>query len=387
MSQPLRVLQVTSRLNVGGLARLVISATENLNARGVDCRLVTGRITAAEGDLLQVERRESRAVHVIDELGRNPSAAQDAVAFRKLVALMREFRPHVVHTHAAKAGTLGRLAAVAARVPGRVHSFHGHVFSGYFNPLLSKGIVSFERGLALLSHAIVVPGESQRQEISRRYGVAPLRKVRIVPYGIDVGHYADVAARRSEARARLGLPASARVIAAVGRLAAVKNHELLLDAFDIVAMSPGMSDVHLLIVGGGERRDVIAARAARSPAAGRIVMSGFVEDLRDAYAAADALALTSLNEGMPVAVMEAMAAGVPVVSTRAGGVVDLLRDRDTGWLVDTYDAADFAGAMMAMMADPAARALIAARARVDIAERHSDDVHVEALLSLYHSLR
>ncbi len=386
MSEPLRVLQVTSRLNVGGLARLVISATESLNASGVACRLVTGRITAAEGDLLQVERRESRAVHVIDELGRNPSPAGDAVAFRKLVALIRDFRPHVVHTHAAKAGTLGRLAATAARVPVRVHSFHGHVFSGYFNPLVSKGIVTFERGLALLSDAIVVPGESQRQEISGRYHVASRTKVRIVPYGIDVAHYADVAGRRQEARATLGLPPDAPVVAAVGRLAAVKNHELLLDAFDIVAMSEGMEDLHLLIVGGGERRDAIGARAQRSPAAARIVMSGFVADLRDAYAAADILALTSLNEGMPVAVMEAMAAGVPVVSTRAGGVIDLIRDGRNGALVDGYAPQAFAAGLDAMLRDPLARARLARQARIDVVAFHSDEAHVKALLVLYQSL-
>lgn len=386
MTEPLRVLQVTSRLNVGGLARLVVNATEGLNARGFDCRLVTGRISAAEGDFLAVERRDARAVRVIDELGRNPSAAQDAVAFRRLLALIREFRPHVVHTHAAKAGTLGRIAATIARVPVRVHSFHGHVFSGYFNPLLSKGVAAFERGLSLVSDAIVVPGESQKHEISRVYRVAPERKMRIVPYGIDVDHYRGTAQRRTEARTRLGVPRDARVVAAVGRLAAVKNHDLLLDAFDILAGRPGLDDARLLIVGGGERKDAILERIARSPFRDRIIMSGFVEDLRDAYAAMDVLALTSLNEGMPVAVMEAMAAGVAVVSTRAGGVVDLVEHGRNGMLVDDYAPATFASALERALRDGARRARIAGQARLDIAERHSDAAHLNALERLYREL-
>lgn len=379
-------MQITSRLNVGGLARLVISATEGLNARGFSCRLVTGRITATEGDLLQVERRASAAVQVIEELGRNPSVARDAVALRKLIALMREFRPHVVHTHAAKAGTLGRVAAALTRVPARVHSFHGHVFSGYFTPIVSKGIAVFERGLALFTDAIVVPGESQRQEISQRYGIAPLQKMRIVPYGIDVDHYAGTRERRIAARLKLGLPADALVVAAVGRLAAVKNHDLLLDAFDIAAVKPGMEQLQLLIVGGGERRDAILARISRSPAAARIVMSGFVEDLRDAYAAADLLALTSINEGMPVAVMEAMAAGVPVVATRAGGVVDLIEDGRNGILVADYEPSTFAAALSAAMRDAPARHRLAAQGSSDIAAWHSEEAHVTALIELYQSL-
>lgn len=386
MTRPLRVLQITSRLNVGGLARLVVNATESLNARGFDCRLVTGRISAAEGDFLAVERRDARAVHVIEELGRNPSAAQDAVAFRKLLGMMREFRPHVVHTHAAKAGTLGRIAAGIARVPVRVHSFHGHVFSGYFNPIVSKGVAAFERGLSLVSDAIVVPGESQKREISGVYRVAPARKMRIVPYGIDVDHYRETPLGRAGARAKLGIPHDARVIAAVGRLAAVKNHDLLLDAFDLLAGRQGTGDARLLIVGGGERKAAIVERIARSPHRARIIMSGFVEDLRDAYAAMDVLALTSLNEGMPVAVMEAMAAGVAVVSTRAGGVVDLIDDGRNGILVGDYEPATFAAALERALQDESLRARLANQARADITERHSDAAHLNALERLYREL-
>lgn len=386
MTEPLRVLQITSRLNVGGLARLVVSATDGLNARGFDCRLVTGRISEAEGDFLAVERRDAKAVLVIDELGRNPSAAQDAAALRKLLALVRAFRPHVVHTHAAKAGTLGRIAATVTRVPVRVHSFHGHVFAGYFNPIVSKGVALFERGLSLVSDAIVVPGESQKREISRVYGVAPEQKVRIVPYGIDVDHYRSVAQRRAGARANLGVPQDARVVAAVGRLAAVKNHDLLLDAFDMLGARPGMDDVRLLIVGGGERKAAILERIAQSPFRDRIGMSGFVEDLRDAYAAMDVLALTSLNEGMPVAVMEAMAAGVAVVATRAGGVVDLVEEGRNGLLAGDYAPATFASVLERALAGESLRAQLAARARLDIVERHSDAAHLDALERLYREL-
>lgn len=382
---PTRVLHVTSRLNVGGLARLVLMACDQLDRSRFEPMLVTGRIAEGEADILEIEKRRGTSVTLIPELGRNLALTDDLTALRSLYRLTRAFRPAIVHTHAAKAGALGRAAATAARVPVRVHSFHGHVFSGYFSPLVSRIIVTAEQALGALTTAVAVPGESQKREISEVYRIVPRRKVHVVPYGVDTAFYA-VAPDRFAVRQRLGIPPAARVVGAVGRMAPIKNHALLMEAFDRVAVSDRFADVHLLLVGGGERRSEVEARAVRSPAATRIHFSGWMEDLREAYAALDVLALTSLNEGMPVAVMEAMASGVPVVSTRAGGVVDLITSGRNGVLVSGFGADEFAGALAQMLADRDRSAQFARQARIDINETHSNQAHVRALETLYESL-
>jgi glycosyltransferase involved in cell wall biosynthesis len=386
MTEPVRVLHVTSRLNVGGLARLVLMACERLDPSRFETLLVTGRVAEGEGDILEVEKRDASRVRVIPELGRNPAPAGDLVAFRSLYRVVREFRPQIVHTHATKAGTLGRVAASAARVPVRVHSYHGHVFSGYFSPLVSRAVVGVERALGGLTTAIAVPGESQAREIAGVYRIAPRRKVHVVPYGVDTTFYGTLPPDRAAVRRRLDVPGQARIVGAVGRMAPVKNHALLMDAFDRMATCRGYEDVHLLIVGGGECRAMIEARAGRSPVAARIHFTGWLQDLRDAYSAIDVLALTSLNEGMPVAAMEAMASGVPVVSTMAGGVVDLIAPGQNGLLVSGFGAMEFSDALASLLADRPLRARLAERAKTDIASTHSDDAHVRALENLYESL-
>ncbi len=383
MSHRIRVLHITSRLNVGGLARLVLMANEQLDPSRFESMLLTGQVAPGEGDILEVEKRGAARLRVVPGLGRNPSPWNDLKALRELRRTIRAYRPAVVHTHAAKAGTLGRLAARAAGVPVRVHSYHGHVFSGYFNPMVSRAIVAVERGLARATSAIAVPGESQVREIADRYRIAPRSKVHVLPYGIDTEFYGTRPSDRGAVRRSLGIPADARVVGAVGRMAPVKNHGLLLDAFDRLAATPARADAHLLLVGGGECRAEIAARAARSPAAARIHFAGWMEDLRDAYAAMDVLALTSLNEGMPVAVMEAMAAGVPVVSTRAGGVVDLVESGRNGLLLDRFDAGEMAETLARVLSNGSLGTDLAAQARRDIVVRHSHAAHVNGLARLY----
>lgn len=383
MTERIRVLHVTSRLNVGGLARLVLTVCDRLDRSRFEPLLATGRVSEAEGDMLQVESDSGRDVRFIRQLGRNPSPVHDFAALRALHQLIREFRPAVVHTHAAKAGALGRMAAAAAGVPVRVHSYHGHVFSGYFSPFVSTAIVNVERGLARITTAIVVPGESQAREIIEKYRIARRTKVHVIPYGIDTDRYAALPLDRQAARFQFGLPPTARVIGAVGRMAVVKNHSLLIDAFERVAADPACADVHLLIVGGGECRPEIENRVGRSRARSRIHLAGWVKDLRDAYTAIDVLALTSLNEGMPVAVMEAMASNLPVVCTPAGGVVDLITPDDDGIVVRGWDPEEFSAALTALLADDDRMHRIGARARARVTATHSDAIHVHRLEEFY----
>jgi glycosyltransferase involved in cell wall biosynthesis len=385
MNRRIRVLQVISRLAVGGLPKVVVEVCEQIDDRRFECLLVAGRAGAGEGDILDIERRTKVTPILIPELGRSLSPARDLRALTKMIGVMRRFRPDIVHTHAAKPGAVGRLAALAAHVPIRVHSYHGHVFSGYFSSPVSKLVATVERQLGRITAAVLVPGDSQRDEIADRYRVVPASKVRIVPYAVDTDYFGQRLDRATH-RARLGIPATARVIGSVGRMAAVKNHALLVAAFERLCVVQGFDDVHLLIVGDGECRRDIEERVARLPAANRVHILPWLADLREAFSAMDVLAVTSKNEGMPVAALEAMAAHVCVVSTMAGGAVDLVVHEDTGLLVPTHSPEDVSAELARVLTDSALRARLTERARHRVVDRHGKVVHVRALEQLYETL-
>ncbi len=376
-----RVLHVTTRLNVGGIATQVFGYCEGLRKLGYDVELVTGHIEAHEEDATAFLGTPPCPTHTVRELGRAVDALSDLRALRQTRELIRRFRPDVVHTHAAKAGTIGRLAAVSAGVPVRVHSFHGHVFHGYFRPAVSRGVVLFERQMGRLTSAIAVPGESQRREMADRFRIAPANKIAVTPYGVDLATY-DRRHDRDAMRAAFGVTAR-YAVGAIGRMAPVKNQALLVNAF--AALRARRDDVQLLLLGDGECREALAEQAGRLGLEGAVIFRSWEPDLSRVYAALDVLAISSLNEGMPVAALEAMASGVAVVSTAVGGVVDLITDRETGWLVPSGEAPALTAALDASL-DDNARAAIVGRAAVLVRDRHSFDRASEALAAVYDRL-
>jgi glycosyltransferase involved in cell wall biosynthesis len=376
-----RVLHVTTRLNVGGIATQVFGYCDGLQKLGFDVELVTGHIEAHEHDATAFLGQPPCPTHVVDELGRSVDAFSDLRALGRTRDIIRRFRPDIVHTHAAKAGTIGRLAAASARVPVRVHSFHGHVFHGYFRPLVSRGVVTFERQMARLTSAIAVPGESQRREMADRFRIAPDRKIVVTPYGVDLGTY-DRRHDRDEMRSAFGLTAR-YVIGAIGRMAPVKNQSLLVDAF--AALRAQRADVELLLVGDGECRAALEQQVRSLGIDGAVTFRRWEPDLSRVYAALDVLAISSLNEGMPVAALEAMASGVAVVSTAVGGVVDLITEGDTGWLVPSNDRTAFTAALSAAL-DDSTRAAVVTRAGAYVRGRHSFDRASETLGGIYDRL-
>lgn len=376
-----RVLHVTTRLNVGGIATQVFGYCAGLQKLGYDVELVTGHIEAHEKDATAFLGAPPCTTHTVRDLGRAVDAFGDLRALRETRRVMRRFRPDVVHTHAAKAGTIGRAAAVSARVPVRVHSFHGHVFHGYFRPIVSRGVVMFERQMARVTSAVAVPGESQRREMADRFRIAPDGKIVVTPYGVDLTLY-DARPDRQEVRRAFGLGAP-YVIGAIGRMAPVKNQTLLVEAF--AALRAARADVELLLVGDGECRGALERQVIALGLQEAVRFRTWEPDLSRVYAALDVLVISSLNEGMPVAALEAMASGVAVVSTAVGGVVDLVTDSKTGWLVPSGDRAALATALESAL-DDTTRSAVAARARAYVRDRHSFDRATETLAAIYDRL-
>lgn len=351
-----KVFHITSRLNVGGIAVQVLNVCAGLECEDFECTIVTGNPSADEGNMLAFSPAPKR-LHVIPELGRKIHLWSDILAFIKLCDYFRKERPDIVHTHASKAGALGRLAAFVAHVPIIVHSYHGHVFRHYFPGPVSLAIRMTERFLALLSDAIVVSCESQMREIVDEFKISPRRKVHIVRYGIDAEHFAKTPYSRKGARAHFGLRQDSVVIGAVGRMAPIKNHKLLIDAFARIVTFPGYLPMarrgeyaELLLHGDGPCKAGIEQKVSHGVLFGlhhscetlkdRVKFVPWVDDLRIVYNAIDVLAIASKAEGMPIAALEAMASGVPVVSMAVGGLADLLDGR--GVVVKEHNSTDFA---------------------------------------------
>lgn len=336
-SDPVLVHRVIARLNVGGPAMHVVNLSRGLDATGAfRTRLLAGKITADEGDMAYYARERGVEVMELPALSRLVSPLDDLKILWFLFRLFRRERPIIVHTHTAKAGTLGRLAAFLAGVPIRVHTFHGHVLGGdYFSPPVTRFYREVERQLARISSRLVVLTRAQKEEMALELGLAPEEAFSVIPLGLELEPFREVDRNRARVRSReeLGLDEGDVAVGIVGRLVPVKNHELLFRAHGILEGLLGCP-VQLLVVGSGLREEELRTFVAREGIPDRVRWLGWRQDLVDLYPALDALALTSLDEGTPVAVLEALASGTPVVARAVGGVPEILAGVEIAGLVE-----------------------------------------------------
>ena len=314
----------------------------------------------------------------VPSLGREISPLDDIRTLRRLIAIAREFRPDIVHTHLAKAGSLGRVAARIAGARLVVHTYHGTVFRGYFGPAKSRTFVEIERALSHMTTRIIAITPGQRRELIE-LGIGDERKVVEIPLGLDLQPFREPV-DRAQARSRLGLAPDRPVVAIVARLVPVKNVSLFLRAMASVPSAVA------LIVGDGELRTRLEAEAAELGIAGRCRFLGWQSDVHAIYAAADVVTLTSNNEGSPVSIIEAMAAGRPVVSTAVGGVPDVVRDGVDGVLVRSGDTDGLASAINSLLADPLQRDDLGAAARSSVHRRYDASRLISDVTALYEDL-
>jgi glycosyltransferase involved in cell wall biosynthesis len=272
----------------------------------------------------------------IPQLGRSIRPIDDLVACWKLWRLLRRVRPTIVHTHTAKAGTLGRIAAFLARVPIRVHTYHGHVFHGYFSRANSAIFIGIEQALARVTTKIITISPSQRADLARYLRLSPDRLM-LVPLGLELARVRspNPIAARAEFRRSIGAHENDMLVGLIGRLVPIKNHVLAFDAIERLA--PAHPSLKLVLVGGGELESTLHEEARRRKIVDRIIFAGWREDLSVVYAGCDAVMLTSDNEGTPVCLIEALAAGRPVIATDVGGVSDVLDGGRLGLLVPPRD--------------------------------------------------
>jgi len=375
----LKVLRVIARLNVGGPARHVAILDRGLRGLGFQTMLAYGETGPGEASLEHLAAQLPAAR--IAGLGPRLRAGGDLRAFLSLVRLVFALRPDVVHTHTAKAGALGRLAAWIYNVcrPRRercliVHTFHGHVLQGYFGAVGTPLVRLIERGLGAVSDCVLVLSPQQHYDIAERYAIAPAERVRIVPLGLELSALLALPPAREGTIDRV-------VFGFVGRFVPIKNLPLLVDAF--AAVRQHVPEARLLMVGDGEVRPVVERRLAAAGLREHVELLGWREDLATVYERIDVLVLSSLNEGTPVSLIEGMAAARPVIATAIGGVPDVITDGRTGVLVPSGDVAALTAAMVRLARAPAERRRLGAEARLSVQHRFAAPRLVSEIATLY----
>lgn len=410
--QTLKIIRIIARLNVGGPAKHVAWLTAGLDSEW-ETLLVAGSIPPGEEDMGYFASALGVQPVLLKEMSREISF-KDVVTTWRLYRLFQREQPDIVHTHTAKAGTVGRAAGLLYRwltpttLVGRprhcyfVHTYHGHIFHGYYGPLKTRVFLLIEKLLArLITHRIVAVSEQQRREIHETFGVGRREQFVVIPLGVDLSSFAAAEKRRETFRKELGVRADQILVGIVGRLTEIKNHELFLQA--VARFKTGIGEtaerVKFVVIGDGARRQTLERMAAALGLTDDIIFAGSRKDPENFYAALDVVALTSKNEGTPLTLIEAMASGIPVISTAVGGVVDLVGPPEAGSgpadqyqicrrgiVVQPNDPEAFAAVLKRLVNDCELRKALGARGREFVTQNYSRERLLDDIRALYRGL-
>ena len=342
-SKSVKVMQIIARMNVGGPAVLVADLMKSLDSQMFSTVLITGYCDENESDYLDEVAQDVTAIR-IPGLGRSVSPLKDLGAFFLLIQEIRKFKPDVIHTHTAKAGVLGRLAGLIARPQAkRVHTFHGHLLHGYFSSGKTRLVITLEKVLGLITYKFVAIGNVVKSDLVR-VGIAPVVKFEVIYPGLqELDRYP-----KAEAQSALGLDASKKYLVFVGRLTSIKRPERLID------LARFLKDKHpnswLLIAGAGELLELLSAQARKE--ALPITFLGWRKDIGAILSASDIAVLCSDNEGIPLTLIQASQAALPIVSTNVGSVSDIVINRTTGLLTEVSSKGLIEG-VSTLLDDPA----------------------------------
>jgi glycosyltransferase involved in cell wall biosynthesis len=380
----IKVMRIIARLIIGGPTIHVVLLNSAINNEMFESVLVCGSPNPGEQPMLDLALEHNiKPISIPEIVGVATFTLRDVKALVKLFRLIRHERPDIVHTHTAKAGFVGRLAARLAGVPIILHTYHGHVLHGYYSPLKTWLLRRMEQALGCFSDGIIAVSEQVKQDLVS-YGVASPEKITVIPLGFNLQSFLDCEKYRGEFRRELGLNNGARLIGIVGRIFPIKNHRLFLDSAAQVASEE--PDSRFVIVGDGALRPEMERRARELGIAHKVIFTGWRRDLPRIYADLNALVISSDNEGTPVSVIEAMASGVPVVGTNVGGVSDLITDGKTGYLVPPRDPGELAKAVLRLIRRAETASYMSQTARAMVIQRYTVQRLIFDMEALYRNL-
>ncbi|HKO80122.1 MAG TPA: glycosyltransferase [Chitinophagaceae bacterium] len=390
-----RVLRILNRLAIGG-PLLNASYLTKYMAPEFETMLVVGEREDHEKDASFVTDGLGIQPVFIPEMGRSVDPRKDYMAYKKMKKLIADFKPDIVHSHSAKPGAIGRMAAKAMNVPVIVHTYHGHVFHSYFHPLKTKLFINIERKLGKKTDAIVAISQQQKKELTIDFNIAPENKFRVIPLGLDLDKFQiNREEKRQAFRSSFGIKEDEVVLTITGRLVPIKNQVLFLEGIKHLLQNSRQA-IKAFIVGDGESRTLLEEKARQlnigfstekhikhdQP----LVFTSWRSDIDHINAGSDIIVLTSFNEGTPVSLIEAQAACKPVVSTRVGGIEDVVKDNETGLLSDINDTASFCKNLIKMTESKELRCKFGEAGEEYVSTRYSYRRLVNDMSVLYHDL-
>jgi glycosyltransferase involved in cell wall biosynthesis len=390
-----RVLRILNRLAVGGPVLNAAYLTKYM-APEFETLFVVGEREDHEKSASFLTDQLGIQYTTVAGMGRSINPGSDFFAYQRMKKLIKDFQPDIVHTHAAKPGAIGRLAASAMKVPAIVHTFHGHVFHSYFNSITTQVFINTERYLARKSSAIIAISEQQKKELTNDFKIAPAEKFRVVPLGFDLDRfYNDQEEKRRKFRTEFGIGEDEIAIGIIGRLVPVKNHYLFLKGVAHLLQS-SRKKIKAFIIGDGETRNDLenvanqanikfsTEKDASHPHP--LVFTSWRSDIDVINAGLDIVALTSFNEGTPVSLIEAQAANNPIVSTRVGGIQDIVQEGETALLSDVTDATSFSDNLLRLVEDDELRFRLGNNSRQYVLKKFSYQRLVKDMSDLYYEL-
>ncbi len=400
----MKILRIIARLNVGGPARHVVWLTEHLNDEEFESVLIAGTVPKGEENMNYVAEQRGVEPLFIEELSRELSP-KDLISLIKIFREIRRQKPDIIHTHTAKAGTVGRMAALlyklvtpVARSVRVVHTFHGHVFHSYYGKLKTRIFVTIEKLLArFATDKIVVISPQQFHEIHEEVGIGRRDQFEIIPLGIDITTPTGADDRRRAFRDEVGVRNDEILVGFVGRLTEIKDVSLYLQVAAQVCRNGAAGKVRFAIVGDGHLRGRLEDEARSLGIVDAILFLGNRTDIDSVYAGLDIVALTSLNEGTPLSLIEAMAARRPVISTVVGGVRDLLgqtveekdgfRICERGIGIDSRSADEYRKGLIYLAENERLRESLAEKGRAFVETEYSKERLFRDIAQLYRSLK
>jgi glycosyltransferase involved in cell wall biosynthesis len=386
-SDPIRILRVIARLNMGGPALHVSYLSAGLRDRGYETTLVAGNVGQGEQSMAYVAEEQGVPVLLMPHLHREISPIRDMLATVRLARMIREQRPHILHTHTAKAGAIGRMAAVLAgkaRPPIVVHTFHGHVLRGYFGRFRTAIFRGLERLLARVADTLIAVSPEVRDDLVE-LKVAPAEKFTVIRLGIELDERVAIAREaRKRTRRIMGVSDERFLVGWIGRMTGVKRGADVLRAFRLLR-DRGI-DAILCMVGDGPEREQLEQLAAELRLMHDTLFPGYQEEIGPFFAAFDAFVLPSANEGTPVTAIESLASGCPVVATRVGGVPDVVQEGIDGFLVDPGDLDAIAERLARLASDTALRERMASAGRERVLSRYAVERLIDDVDGLYRTL-